>query len=111
MIGSGSASMRISAQKRPGTPITNRFANRPRKGEFTVRTEDVFDLIEKNHDSLAIVWIAGVNFFTGQLFDIPTITKAAQKHGIIVGFDLAHAAGNVPLAMHDWNVDFAVWCT
>src|SRR5256886_5120447 len=83
----------------------------PRKGEFTVRTEDVVDLIEKNRDSLAIVWIAGVNFFTGQLFDIPTITKAAQKHGIIVGFDLAHAAGNVPLAMHDWNVDFAVWCT
>src|SRR5438874_3920597 len=83
----------------------------PRKGEFTVRTEDVVGLIEKNRDSLAIVWIAGVNFFTGQLFDIPTITKAAQKHGIIVGFDLAHAAGNVPLAMHDWNVDFAVWCT
>src|SRR5436853_675637 len=71
----------------------------PRKGEFTVRTEDIVDLIEKNRDSLAIVWVAGVNFFTGQLFDIPTITKAAQKHGIIVGFDLAHAAGNVPLAM------------
>lgn len=84
---------------------------RPRKGEFTVRTEDVVDSIEKNRDSLAIVWLAGVNFFTGQLFDMPTITKAAQKHGIIVGFDLAHAAGNVPLALHDWNVDFAVWCT
>jgi kynureninase len=83
----------------------------PRKTEFTVRTEDVVDLIEKNRDSLAIVWLAGVNFFTGQLFDMPTITKAAQKNGIIVGFDLAHAAGNVPLAMHDWNVDFAVWCT
>ena len=83
----------------------------PRKGEFTVRTEDVIDLIEKNRDSLAVVWLAGVNFFTGQLFDMPTITKAAQKHGITVGFDLAHAVGNVPLAMHDWNVDFAVWCT
>jgi len=83
----------------------------PRKGEFTVRTEDVVDLIEKNRDSLAIVWLAGVNFFTGQLFDMPAITKAAQKHGITVGFDLAHAVGNVPLAMHDWNVDFAVWCT
>ena len=83
----------------------------PRKGEFTVRTEDVLDLIEKNRDSLAIVWIAGVNFFTGQFFDIPTITKAAQKHGITVGFDLAHGVGNVPLSMHDWNVDFAVWCT
>src|SRR5207253_10709454 len=84
---------------------------RPRRGEFWVRTEDVVDLIEKNRETLAIVWIAGVNFFTGQLFDMPTITKAAQKHGITVGFDLAHAAGNVPLALHDWNVDFAVWCS
>src|ERR1700719_1735361 len=83
----------------------------PRKGEFTVRTEDIVDLIEKNRDSLAIVWLAGVNFFTGQLFDMPTITKAAQKRGIIAGFDLAHAVGNVPLSMHDWNVDFAVWCS
>jgi kynureninase len=83
----------------------------PRKGELTARTEDIVDLIEKNRDSLAIVWIAGVNFFNGQLFDMPAITKAAQKHRIVVGFDLAHAVGNVPLAMHDWNVDFAVWCS
>ncbi|HLW35552.1 MAG TPA: kynureninase [Chthoniobacterales bacterium] len=83
----------------------------PRKGEFIVRTEDILELIEKNRDSLAIVWIAGVNFFTGQLFDMPEITKAAQKHDILVGFDLAHGVGNVPLSMHDWNVDFAVWCS
>jgi kynureninase len=83
----------------------------PRKGELTARTEDIVDLIEKNRDSLAIVWIAGVNFFNGQLFDMPAITKAAQKHRIVVGFDLAHAVGNVPLSMHDWNVDFAVWCS
>jgi kynureninase len=83
----------------------------PRKNEFTVPTEDILDLIEKNRDSLALAWMAGVNFFTGQFFDIPAITKAAQKHGMIAGFDLAHAVGNVPLAMHDWNVDFAVWCT
>src|SRR6266404_2953973 len=83
----------------------------PRKGEFTVRTEEIVDLIEKNRESLAVVMIAGVNFFTGQLFDIPTITKAAQKHGITVGVDLAHAIGNVPLSLHDWNVDFAVWCS
>src|SRR5437763_10023954 len=83
----------------------------PRKGEFTVRTEDVVDLIEKNRDSLAVVWIGGVNFFTGQLFDIPTITNVAQRHDISVGVDLAHAVGNVPLALHDWNVDFAVWCS
>src|SRR5881397_1753566 len=83
----------------------------PRKGEFTVRTDDIVDLIKQNADQLAVVVIAGVNFFTGQLFDILTITKAAQKHGITVGVDLAHAIGNVPLSLHDWNVDFAVWCS
>jgi kynureninase len=84
---------------------------RPRDGEFTVRTADIVDLIEKHADQLAVVMIAGMNFFTGQLFDIPTITAAAQKRGITVGVDLAHAIGNVPLALHDWNVDFAVWCS
>src|SRR6266699_910055 len=83
----------------------------PRKGEFTVRTDDIVDLIKQNADQLAVVVIAGVNFFTGQLFDIPKITAAAQKHGIKVGVDLAHAIGNVPLSLHDWNVDFAVWCS
>jgi len=83
----------------------------PRKGEFTARTDDMVDLIKQNADQLAVVVIAGVNFFTGQLFDIPTITKAAQKHGITIGVDLAHAIGNVPLSLHDWNVDFAVWCS
>jgi kynureninase len=83
----------------------------PRQGELTVRTEGVLDLIEKHSDALAVVLIGGVNFFTGQLFDIPTITAAAQKHGITVGVDLAHAIGNVPLSLHDWNVDFAVWCS
>jgi len=83
----------------------------PRSGEFTVRTEEILDLIEKHADELAVVLIGGVNFFTGQFFDIPTITAAAQKHGIRVGVDLAHAIGNVPLSLHDWNVDFAVWCS
>ena len=84
---------------------------RSRKSEIAVRTDDIVDLIEKHKDQLAVVMIGGVNFFTGQLFDIKTITAAAQKHGIIVGFDLAHAIGNVPLALHDWNVDFAAWCS
>jgi len=84
---------------------------RPREVEFTVRTEEILDLIEKHTDELAVVLIGGVNFFTGQWFDIPTITAAAQKHGITVGVDLAHAIGNVPLSLHDWNVDFAVWCS
>jgi kynureninase len=84
---------------------------RPRKGGFTLRTEEIVDLIEKHHDHLAVVMMGGVNFFTGQLFDIPAIASAAQKRGIVVGFDLAHAIGNVPLSLHDWNVDFAVWCS
>jgi kynureninase len=84
---------------------------RPRKNEFTVRTEDIIDLIQKHADQLAVVMLAGVNFFTGQLFDIEQIAAGARKHGIVAGFDLAHAIGNVPLSLHDWNVDFAVWCS
>src|SRR5437868_5590547 len=78
---------------------------RPRKDEFTVRTEEIIDLIEQNAGQLAVVMIGAVNFFTGQLFDIEKITKVAQKRDITVGFDLAHAIGNVPLGLHDWNVD------
>src|SRR5260370_626142 len=63
------------------------------------------------HDHLRVVMIGAVNFFTGQLFDIEKITAAAQKHGIVIGFDLAHAAGNVSLALHDCDIDFAVWCS
>ncbi len=83
----------------------------PRKRELTARTEGILDLMEKHAAELAVVLIGGVNFFTGQLFDIPTITAAAQKHGIAVGVDLAHAIANVPLSLHDWNVDFAIWCS
>jgi len=84
---------------------------RPRKGEFIIRTEDMINLIEKHADDLAVVMIGAVNFFTGQLFDLEKITAAAHKHGIIAGFDLAHAIGNAPLALHEWDVDFAVWCS
>jgi kynureninase len=84
---------------------------RPRKGEFAIQTEDILDLINKDAGQLAVVVLAGVNFFTGQLFHIEKITAAARKRGIVVGFDLAHAIGNVPLSLHDWNLDFAVWCS
>src|ERR1043166_6104197 len=90
-------------------PIDALVLARPRKSELTIRTDDVVDLIDKHADQLSVVILAGVNFFTGQLFDIAKITAAAQRHGIVVGFDLAHAVGNVPLALHDWDVDFAVW--
>ncbi|MGI8820512.1 MAG: kynureninase [Chthoniobacterales bacterium] len=84
---------------------------RPRAGEFTVRPEEIAALLEREGDQIALVLLAGVNFFTGQLFDIAQITAAAQQRGCTVGIDLAHAVGNVPLSLHDWNVDFAVWCS
>ncbi len=80
---------------------------RPRKGEFTIGTEDIVDLINKHADQLAVVVFGGINFFTGQLFDIEKITAAAQNRGVVAGFDLAHAIGNAPLSLHDWNVDLA----
>ncbi|HMG04864.1 MAG TPA: kynureninase, partial [Chthoniobacterales bacterium] len=84
---------------------------RPREGGFTVEQDDIEEALEKQGDEIALVLFAGVNFFTGQLFDIGKITAAARKRGCMVGIDLAHAAGNVPLALHDWQVDFAAWCS
>ena len=82
-----------------------------REGEYCIRQEDVLKAIEENKDTLALVVIGGVNYYTGQVFDMAAITKAGQAAGALVGFDLAHAAGNIKLNLHDWNVDFACWCT
>ncbi|MDL4777318.1 kynureninase [Actinomadura xylanilytica] len=84
---------------------------RPRDGEEHLRTEDVADLLEREGDRVALLLLGGVNYLTGQLMDIPEITKAGRAAGAVVGWDLAHAAGNVPLRLHDWDVDFAAWCT
>lgn len=83
----------------------------PREGEHTLRTSDILDLIEKNKDEIAIVLFSGVQYYTGQFFDIEKITKAGKAAGAIVGWDLAHATGNVPLKLHDWDADFAMFCT
>jgi kynureninase len=85
--------------------------SRPRTGEATLRQEDIEAAIEKHADELALVMVGAVNFFTGQSFDVKKIAAAAQSRGIVAGVDLAHAVGNVPFALHDWNVDFAVWCS
>ena len=83
----------------------------PRDGETLLRTEDVVATIEREAGTLALVLLPGVQYYTGQLLDISAITAAAHDAGAIAGWDLAHAAGNVPLSLHDWDVDFAVWCS
>ncbi|MCF8341496.1 MAG: kynureninase [Chitinophagaceae bacterium] len=82
----------------------------PRVGEETIRTEDIVSYINQHHEEITLVFWGGINYYTGQLFDMAAITKAAQQNNIKVGFDLAHAAGNVALRLHEWNVDFACWC-
>lgn len=83
----------------------------PRQGEHIIRTEDILQAIEENKNELALVLFGGVNYYTGQVFDMKSITAAAHKVGVLCGFDLAHAAGNIELHLHDWHVDFACWCS
>jgi kynureninase len=83
----------------------------PKEGAHLIENMDIVSAIEEAGDSLALVMIGGVNYYTGQFFDLESITKAAHKVGAYVGFDLAHAVGNVPLHLHNWNVDFACWCS
>jgi kynureninase len=83
----------------------------PRNGEHTIHTKDITDAIKLHGNTTALVLFGGVNYYNGQVFDMEQITKAAHEAGSYCGFDLAHAAGNVPLKMHDWNVDFACWCS
>jgi kynureninase len=83
----------------------------PRDGEECLRTEDILQAIEYNGDEIALVMLGGVNYYTGQFFELDKITKKGHEVGAVVGFDLAHAAGNIDLKLHDWNIDFGVWCT
>lgn len=83
----------------------------PRDGEYTLRTEDILQKINEHAGELALVLFGGINYFTGQFFDVRAITEATHQAGAYAGFDLAHAAGNVTLQLHDWGVDFATWCS
>ena len=92
-------------------PNTGIVELKPRPGEETLRTEDIIATIEKEGSHLALVLLGDVNYLTGQAFEVATICKASQKAGAAFGLNLAHGAGNLVLELHDWNVDFAVWCS
>lgn len=83
----------------------------PRDGEKILRTQDVVDAIAQEGDALALLMFSGINYYTGQLYDMAAITQAGHAAGAMVGFDLAHVTGNVPMQLHEWNVDFAAWCS
>ncbi|XP_016333201.1 kynureninase [Sinocyclocheilus anshuiensis] len=83
----------------------------PRQGDDTIRTEDIVSVIEREGDAIALVMLSGVQYYTGQLFNMEAITRAGHTKGCLVGFDCAHAVGNAELQLHDWNVDFACWCS
>jgi kynureninase len=84
---------------------------KPQAGDRTISLDQIAALLKQYKDEVALILLGGVNFFTGQVFDLASITALGHEHGCKVGFDLAHAAGNVPLKLHDWNVDFAAWCS
>jgi kynureninase len=83
----------------------------PDDGEYVISTAKILSIIDEHAAETALLLLPGLQYYSGQLFDIPTITRHAQARGIVVGWDLAHAYGNVEVKLHDWNVDFAVWCT
>ena len=98
--------------KQHGLPIEKSLIKlTPRKGESTLRTEDLAEIIRDEGEKINLIMLGGVNYYTGQVFDFKKITHLAHSKGINVGFDLAHAAGNIKLKLHEWNVDFAVWCS
>ncbi|THH02126.1 hypothetical protein EW145_g6790 [Phellinidium pouzarii] len=92
-------------------PSTAVLALSPRPGEYTLREEDILETIQREGSSIALVLFPGIQYYTGQWFPMESITRAAKANGCMCGWDLAHAVGNVPIELHNWNIDFAVWCS
>ncbi|KAK4183977.1 putative kynureninase [Podospora australis] len=92
-------------------PSTSLIEIQPDSPSLYLSTETILSVIDQHASSTALLLLPGIQYYTGQSLNIPLITSYAQSRGIVVGWDLAHAAGNIPLSLHDWNVDFAVWCT
>ncbi|ETN37426.1 kynureninase [Cyphellophora europaea CBS 101466] len=92
-------------------PAESMLLLRPKEGEHVLSTQQILDTITQHADEIALILLPGIQYYTGQFLDIPTITAHAHYHNLLIGWDLAHAAGNVPLQLHDWDVDFAAWCT
>jgi len=92
-------------------PATSLIEIGPRRGETSIRTEDIEERIAAEGERIALVLFGGVNYFSGQAFECARIASAGHAKGCVVGFDMAHAAGNLPLKLHDWDADFAVWCS
>jgi kynureninase len=92
-------------------PATSLIELTPLPGESCLRDEQIESLIERSGDEIALILLGGVNYATGQAFDMAGITRAGHARGCVVGFDLAHAAGNLHLRLHEWDPDFAVWCS
>ena len=84
---------------------------KPEPGEYTLRTERLKEILKKEGEQIALILLGGVNYYTGQYFNIPEITALGHEYGITMGWDLAHATGNIDLKLHEWNVDFAAWCS
>lgn len=108
---SDSYAVRSHMAMRGYDPDTAVLRLRPRPGEDTLRTEDVVRTLHEHAHSIAVVMIGGVNYLSGEVMDMPTITAAAHDIGAVAGWDLAHAVGNIPVHLHDWDVDFAAWCS
>lgn len=103
--------MKSQMEIRGINPEGNLIRIDPREGEFNVRNEDIIQAIKEAGDELALVFIGGVHYLTGQVFFMKSITKAAHEVGAFCGFDLAHGVGNIELKLHEWEVDFAAWCS